>query len=75
MAEVITSRLANGEPELYCDIRYRLEAYGQGWLVRGVDLRCCCGDGESAENGCPSCHGTGWKDTNIALAKMSKGEA
>ena len=74
-AEVITSRLANGEPDLCCEIRYRLEAHGQSWRIRGVDLRCCCGDGESADGGCPTCHGTGWKDTNVPLASLSGGIA
>jgi hypothetical protein len=74
-AEVITSRLANGMPELCCEIRYRLEAHGESWRICGVDVRCCCGDGESAKPGCPSCHGTGWKDTNHAFAGMSRGDA
>jgi len=73
-AEVVTSRLANGEPELYCEIRFRLESQGQRWRICGVDLRCCCGSGESAEAGCASCHGTGWKDTSLALGAMSKGK-
>jgi hypothetical protein len=72
-AEVVTSRLANGEPGLYCEIRYRLESHGESWRICGVDLRCCCGAGESAEAGCPCCHGTGWKDTYLAFGKMSKG--
>ena len=43
-AEVIASRLANNEPELYCQIRFRLSQNGQGWLICGVGfamlLRC-----------------------------------
>jgi hypothetical protein len=74
-AEVIMSRLANGEPDLYCEVRYRLEAHGQSWRICGVDVRCCCGDGESADGGCPSCHGIGWRDTNVALATAARGDA
>src|SRR5947207_829332 len=44
-AEVIASRLAADEPDICCEIRYRLKSDGQGWLICGVDLRCCC-DGE-----------------------------
>ena len=72
-AEVIASRLANNEPELYCQIRFRLSQNGQSWLICGVDLRCCCGaDGQSGEEVCPKCHGTGWKDTNPVLGEMLK---
>ncbi len=72
-AEVIASRLANNEPELYCQIRFRLKSDGQGWFICGVDLRCCCGaDGQSGEKPCPSCHGTGWKDTKPVLAQILK---
>lgn len=72
-AEVIGSRLANNEPELYCQIRYRLKYDGQSWSICGVDLRCCCGSDErSGEKACPSCHGTGWRDTNLGLAQILK---
>lgn len=71
-AEVIALRLANNEPELYCQIRFRLNNAGQGWLITGVDLPCCCrGNGQSNNKDCPSCHGTGWRDTNPALVQIS----
>lgn len=71
-AEVITSRLADGEPGVFCEIRYRLEAKDGGWLIHGVDLQCCCGDGKRAEANCPACHGTGWKDTDAVLARIHR---
>lgn len=72
-AEVIASRLANNEPDLYCEIRFRLKSNGQAWSICGVDLRCCCGGGgASGEKDCSSCHGTGWKDTNPTLLQIQK---
>jgi len=72
-AEAIASRTVNDQPDQSCELRFRLENEGKGWIICGVDLRCCCtGDEEAGEPGCPACHGTGWKDTNPAVAALLK---
>jgi hypothetical protein len=46
------------------EMRYLLRTEDERWLIYEVDIRCCCGDGQSSKTDCPCCHGTGWRNTN-----------
>jgi len=69
VAEVITHRDNLGNEAERHDMRYHLQKSGDGWVICGVDLRCCSCSGEPGEDNCPCCHGTGWRSISKAPAE------
>jgi hypothetical protein len=70
-AEVITTREIPDRPGDFYDLRYLLQAHGDNWLICEVDVRCCSCNGEPGKDSCPSCHGTGWRNTNMSKVRTT----
>jgi hypothetical protein len=62
-AEVVTRRQMPNSQGDYYDLRYVLQVHGDGWLICEVDVRCCACNGQPGKTDCPSCYGTGWRNT------------
>lgn len=66
-AAVITTRCLPDIGEY--NLRYHLQPRDESWIICGVDVKCCACGGEPGNTKCLSCHGTGWKDTNLLKAR------
>ncbi|HEY3855723.1 MAG TPA: hypothetical protein VGO67_15150 [Verrucomicrobiae bacterium] len=42
--------------------RYRLESFGESWLISAVDMECSLCSGKGADSKCAICNGVGWLD-------------
>ena len=67
----LTTRRVLPLSETYYFLRYHLETSGDSWIISQVDLQCCPCGGKPGNNDCQNCHGTGWLNTNLAVAKMN----
>ena len=70
-AEVITRREIPDRLGDFYNLRYLLQAHGDSWLIYEVDVCCCACNGEAGKVDCPSCHGTGWRDTNMSKVRTA----
>ena len=66
----VTTRRQLPLSENHYFIRYHLETRGDSWIISEVDVQCCPCDGKPGNTDCPRCQGTGWMNTNLAIAEI-----
>jgi hypothetical protein len=61
-AAVVTTRDFSAVPGGVHQLCYHLQASGDGWLIRDVDMWCPSCHGVPGNSSCRFCHGTGWSE-------------